>query len=83
MIIEDPVYNAYQTSCNTVRAEGVLTQLLRIKIHDLDEAITMLHSNGLIVDNFMGRSLQTNGNVVHVLDNMLTVRGKDFVKFLK
>ena len=29
------------------------------------------------------RNLQTNGNTVHVLENLLTIRGNDFIKYLK
>lgn len=83
MIIKDPVHNAYQTIWNHASAEGVLTQLLGLNIHDLDEAATILFSNGLVVDNFLNKSLRTNSNPIHVLDNLLTTRGRDFVKYLK
>ena len=83
MIIKPPINNAYQSSWSTVTTGGVLTQMLGIKIHELRESISILFSNGLVVERFLERSLQTNANTVHVLDNMLTIRGRDFVKYLK
>ncbi len=82
-IIEDPINNAWQSSWERVSAGGVLTRLLKIKDFEATEAVTVLVSNGLVVSNFMERSLETNSNTVHVLDNLLTIRGRDFVKFLK
>lgn len=82
-IIKDPINNAWQSSWERVSAGGVLTRLLKIKDFEATEAVTVLASNGLVVSNFMDRSLETNSNTVHVLDNLLTIRGRDFVKFLK
>lgn len=83
MIIKDPINNAYQTTWSTVTSIGVLTQLLGINVHQAEEAIAVLFSNGLIIENSMSKRLQTNGNTIYVLKNLLTIRGKDFVKFLK
>lgn len=83
MIIKDPINNAYQTTWSTVASIGVLTQLLGINVHQAEEAIAVLFSNGLIIENSMSKRLQTNGNTIYVLKNLLTIRGKDFVKFLK
>lgn len=83
MIIKDPINIAYQSSWSTVTTGGVLTLMLGIKIHELQESISVLFSNGLVVDRFLERSLHTNANAVHVLNNLLTIRGRDFVKYLK
>lgn len=83
MPVKDPINNAYQTSWNLVTGSGVLTQVLGMKIHEVEDAITVLFSNGLIFSNVLDRKLETNANGIHVLDNLLTTRGKDFVKFLK
>lgn len=83
MIIKDPIHNAYQTSWNTVTSMGVLTQVLDLKVHQVEEAITALFSNGLVVENSMSHQLNTNGNTIAVLKNLLTTRGRDFVQFLK
>lgn len=82
MIIKDLIKNYYQSSWGTYRADGVLTQLLGIKIDEAIETVTVLYSNGLIVDNLLERRLETNTNPVRVLDKLLTKRGRDFVKFL-
>lgn len=83
MIIPEPINNEYQTSWNSSRADGVLTQLLGIPIDDAIEATTVLFSNGLIVENVLDRKIESNSNPVHVLDHLLTKRGRDFVKFLE
>ena len=83
MIIKDPFHSAYQSSWSRVTAMSVLTQLLNIKVHEVEGAISVLFSNGLVVDNSMNHQLETNANTVNVLNNLLTARGKDFVKFLK
>lgn len=83
MIIGDTSNSVHMTVWKEVNAMGVLTELLNLKIHQEEEAIAVLFSNGLVVENSMNKHLQTNGNAVHVLDNLLTIRGKDFVKFLK
>ena len=83
MIISDPINNEFQTSWKFSRADGVLTQLLGITIDEAIEAITVLFSNGLIVENLLDKKIESNSNPVHVLDHLLTKRGRDFVKFLK
>lgn len=83
MIIKDPINNAYQTTWNTVTSMGVLTQVLGLKVHQVEDAITVLFTNGLTIENSMSHQLNTNGNTIAVLKNLLTARGRDFVKFLK
>lgn len=83
MIIPNPVNNRYQSSWTEVTASGVLTQLLEMKIHEAQESVAILFSYGLIVDNLLSKRLQTNGNTIHVLDNLLSTSGKQFVKILK
>ena len=83
MIIKDPYDNYYQHTWGEYRADGVLTQLLKIKIDDAQGAVTVLFSNGLIVENLLSRRMESNMNPVRVLDNLLTPRGRDFVRFLK
>ena len=83
MIIKDPINNAYQSTWNTVTSVSVLTQVLGLKIHQVEETITVLFTNGLVIENAMGQKINTNGNPIHVLKNLLTTRGRDFVRFLK
>ena len=71
MIVKDPFQSAYQTTWETATSMGVLTTLLDLKVHEVEGAISILFSNGLIVEDSMG------------LRNLLTTRGKNFVKFLK
>lgn len=82
MIIPNPIPNPFQTSWYDATAEGIMTQLLGISIHELEGAISFLISNGLVSDDFKRKRLHTNGNPIHVLDHLLSVRGKGFVKFL-
>ena len=83
MIIADPVNSYYQSSWREVTGSGVLTQLLGLKIHEVQESVTILFSYGLIVENLLSKRLHTNGNTIHVLDNLLTTSGRNFVKYLK
>lgn len=83
MIIGDTFHSAYMTVSKEVSALGGVTKLLNLKVHQAEEAVTVLFSNGLVVENSMNKHLNTNGNAVHVLDNLLTIRGRDFVRFLK
>lgn len=82
MIFKDPVSNYYQSGWGTYRADGVLTQLLGINIDEATEAITVLFSNGLIVENLLGQRMEGNMNPIHVFNNRLTRKGKDFLKYL-
>ncbi len=83
MVIKDPVDNYYQSGWGSYRADGILTQLLGIKIDDAIETVTVLFSNGLIEEKLLEKRIETNMNPIHVLDNLLTRKGRDFVKFLK
>ena len=84
MLIEDRVKGWYRTTRILIETgSGVLTQLLGLKIHEAQESVTILFSYGLIVDNILNKRLQTNSNTIHVLDNLLTTSGKNFVKYLK
>ena len=83
MIIEVPFRSAHQTVTKEVSAIGVLTKLLSLKVDQAEEAFTILFSNGLVKENSINHRLNTNGNIIHVLSDLLTPRGRDFVIFLK
>ena len=83
MVIKKPVNNFHYSSWRQVNVGGVLTKLLGTTLHDLSESITVLWSNGLIIDNSLDKNLQTNCIEVHVLVDLLTTRGRNFVKYLK
>lgn len=82
MIIPDPVHNAYMSSWNETTGGAVLTSLLNRKDVEVRDNITYLFYNGLILENVMDRRLQSNGNPIHVLDNLLTIKGREFIRFL-
>lgn len=82
-VIKDPVDNYYQSGWGSYRADSILTQLLSIKIDDAIETVSVLFSNGLIEDKLLEKKIETNMNPIHVLDNLLTRKGRDFVKFMK
>lgn len=82
MIIPDPINNAYMSSWTETTGGAVLTDLLNRKDAEIRESVTYLFYNGLVLENIMDRRLQTNGNTIHVLNNLLTIKGRGFVKFL-
>lgn len=83
MLIPDTNQDPRQTGMVLFTKSGVLTQLLDMKIHEVTDAVTILFSNGLVVEQFMDDPIHYNGNPVRALNNLLTTRGKDFVNFLK
>lgn len=83
MIIPDPARNTYQTIWQTVSGGGILTRILGKRDYEIRESVNCLFYNGLVEQNVMDVSLQTNGNPIHVLNNKLTIRGRQFVSFLK
>ena len=83
MIIKDPINNRYQWSQRKVYAIEMLCQLLHKEDDDVTEIINMLFNNGLIKDRFLERSLTTNGNPVHVLDDSLTRMGEEFINYIE
>lgn len=64
-------------------AEGVLTGILRLNIFEVDDAATILFSNGLLKDNLINIKREFANNPINVLTNILTIRGKKFMGFLK
>ena len=83
MIIQDSNLDSRQTGLELFTKSGVLTQLLSMKIHEVTDAVTVLFSNGLIIERFLDDPLHYYGNPVRTLNNLLTARGIDFVNFLK
>lgn len=83
MIIKDQINNSYQWSQRKVYAIEMLCQLLHKEDDDVTEIINMLFNNGLIKDRFLERSLTTNGNPVHVLDDSLTRMGEEFINYIE
>lgn len=86
-IVKDPnkqepgvinVITVWQTY-NTI---DILKQLLDETKEDLLDSTNTLENEGLIMKHFSNYRLKTNGNPIHVLDDKLTLKGKDFVSFI-
>lgn len=75
--------STYRTFYNGVyEFTDILSKLIMIPQDDIDEAIYFLESNRLVMDKSSNYKLQTNGNPIHILDDKLTSKGKDFVSFI-
>lgn len=81
-IIPDPINNQWQSSWGQYSGGGILTRLMQKRDYEVRSAVTFLYYNGLVNENLMDRTFQTNGNQIHVLDNSLTIYGRRFVKYL-
>lgn len=81
-IIPDPINNQWQSSWGQYSGGGILTRLMQKRDYEVRSAVSSLYYNGLVNENLMDRTLQTNGNPIHVLDNSLTIYGRRFVKYL-
>lgn len=68
---------------NQVSATGVLTEILGLTIFDVEDATTILFSNGLLKDNLLNLKMAAVGSPIRVLNNHLTIKGRNFVSFLK
>lgn len=75
--------STYRTFYNGVyEFTDILSKLIMIPQDDINEAIYFLESNRLVMDKSSNYKLQTNGNPIHILDDKLTSKGKDFVLFI-
>ena len=83
MIIKDQINNNYQWSQRKVYAIEILCQLLQKEDDEVSESINMLYYYGLIKDRFLEKSLITNGNPIHVLDDSLTKMGIEFISYIE
>lgn len=60
----------------------IMSDLTKASQDDISEAMYFLESNRLVRENASESRLQTNGNPIHVLDDKLTSKGKDFMSFI-
>ena len=60
----------------------IMSDLTKASQDDISEAIYFLESNRLVRENASESRLQTNGSPIHVLDDKLTSKGKDFMSFI-
>lgn len=61
---------------------SLLLTLSKLAKDDLIDAIRMLTFNRLITDEAENSSLQTNGNPIDLLEDKLSKKGKEFIKFV-
>lgn len=80
-IIGDPINNEFQTSWGEYSAGGVLTRLLNKKDYEIRSAVSYLYINGLLETDLMEKKIHTNANPIHVLDNTLSILGRQFVAY--
>ena len=78
-----PGYINLSTTWGQYGATDTLSQLLKVNKTDIDEALYGLELERLVVAESRYYKLQTNGHPIHVLDNLLTTKGKDFLSYLK
>lgn len=60
----------------------IVSDLTNVSQDDISEAMYFLESNRLAKEKASEYRLQTNGNPIHVLDDKLTSKGKDFISFI-
>ena len=60
----------------------ILVKLLNESQDEIKDALYFLQSNRLIVEQGNAIRSQANGHPIHILDNMLTTKGKDFVSYV-
>jgi len=74
----------FVTHWKSIYMKELLEQLFPdIPISETEESALFLESHRLIVTNFMQHSLNTNGHPISLLDNRLTNKGKDFLKYIR
>ena len=60
----------------------ILVKLLNESQDEIKDALYFLQSNRLIVEQSNAIRSQANGHPIHILDDMLTTKGKDFVSYV-
>lgn len=85
--IKDPNERRSNAVCQvyyTLVAEfkKIVSDLTNVSQDDISEAMYFLESNRLAKEKASESKLQTNGNPIHVLDDKLTPKGRDFIFFL-
>ena len=83
-IIKDPNEGNYYMGfgLSSYNHIDLLVKLLDESQETIKDALYYLLSNRLIIEQSNAIRLQINGHPIHILDNMLTPKGKDFVCFV-
>lgn len=61
----------------------ILTQLLEENEEEIADALSYLENNRLIIKQSNAIRTQSGGNPIHILDDILTPKGKEFISFIK
>ena len=78
-----PGFVNFTTSWGPYSALSILSQLLKVSKNDIEEAMFGLEMERLIVDDSRFYKMETNSHPIHVLDNLLTTKGKDFLNYIQ
>ena len=69
-------------SLSSYNQNDLLVKLLNESEEEIKDALYYLQSNRLIIEQSNAIRSQMNSHPIHVLDNMLTPKGKDFVSYV-
>ena len=69
-------------SLSSYNQNDLLVKLLNESEGEIKDALYYLQSNRLIIEQSNAIRSQMNSHPIHVLDNMLTPKGKDFVSYV-
>lgn len=61
---------------------GLLVELLNDSHEEIKDALYYLQSNRLIIEQSNAITSQINGHPIHMIDNMLTPKGQEFVNYV-
>ena len=84
-IVKEPndSYNLIGLGLSGKNSIDILTQLLEENKEDIMDALYNLGNHRLIIEQSNAIRTQSPGNPIHILDNMLTPKGKDFICFIR
>lgn len=84
-IVKEPNdgYNYIGLGLSGQNSIDILIKLLEENKDDIIDALYYLETNRLIIEQSNAIRTQSGGNPIHILDNMLTPKGKDFVCFIR
>lgn len=86
-IIKDPnwirpgVKNGIQLSM-AYEVSEMLSQLITVSKDDISESMYFLEVNRLVAEKTSNYRLQTKAHPIHILDEKLTSKGKDFISYI-
>ena len=83
-IIKDPNEGIYYIGfgISSYNHIDLLVKLLNESQEEIKDALYYLQSSRLIIEQSNAIRSQTNGHPIHILDNLLTPKGKEFVNYI-